>query len=147
MFEFVKRYLLGKDITPELSLKKLSQVEEFYDAKFNNVRFRLGGLLPKIIPWNYAAIVFRYTINYRVGWGWLLNDDLTLAEELWHVMQWRRYGSIRLPIKYIIELRKNTYAGNCYEIEAKQMARDFLNVFFMVLLQLFWWLYFCLYFI
>lgn len=114
-------------MTSGLPAEKLGLVEKFYKTEFSNVRFRLGGLLPKVVPWDYAVIVFRNTINYNDGYGWLLNDDLTLAEELWHVVQWRRYGSIRLPIKYLMELRRNGYNGNFYEIEAKKMARDFIK--------------------
>ena len=119
--------MFGKDITSQLSCEKLSQVEKFYRKDFSNVRFRLGGLIPKVVPWDYAAIVFYNTINYNKGCDWLLNDDLTLAEELWHVVQWRRNNCITLPVKYLIELYKNNYIGNSFEIEAKHMAQDFLN--------------------
>jgi hypothetical protein len=127
LFKHIKHYILGKDISSRLSIEKLNLVEEFYETDFRNVGFTSGGLLQKIIPWNYAAIVFVNTINYRIGYEWLINDDLTLAEELWHVTQWRKYGFIKLPIGYLVELRKNGYEGNAYEKEAKQKARDYLN--------------------
>ena len=127
MCEYIKQIIFGKDITPDLLTEKLGLIEEFYKKDFSKVRFRLGGLFPKIIPWNYAAIVFGKTINYSNGFKWLLNDDLTLAEELWHVVQWRDYGLITLPIKYLTELRRNGYSGNFYELEAKKMAKDFIE--------------------
>ncbi|MDY7033010.1 MAG: hypothetical protein SVY10_14020 [Thermodesulfobacteriota bacterium] len=59
--------MFGKDIASQLSCEKVSQIEEFYRTDFSNVRFRLGGLIPKVVPWDYAAIVFNNTINYNKG--------------------------------------------------------------------------------
>lgn len=123
----LKERLWGIDIAPLANRELIASVGEYFDEDFSRVKFRRGGILPYIVPFNYSAIVIGETINIKSGSEFLLDSPLVMAEELYHVIQWRRLGWTRMPFIYIASHLKNGYNKNLIEIEAKSKAREFVQ--------------------
>lgn len=121
--------LWGVDITPAADRELIAAVGEYFSHDFSKVKFRRGGILPHVVPFNYSAIAIGETVNVRSGSEFLLDSPVVMAEELYHIIQWRRLGRIRLPVIYISGHLKNGYDGNRIEIEAKAKAREFTRSF------------------
>ena len=117
--------LWGVDITPTANRELIAAVGEYFGHDYSRVKFRRGGILPYVVPFNYSAIAIGETVNVRGGSEFLLDSPVVMAEELYHIIQWRRLGWIRLPFIYISSHLKNGYDGNQIEIEAKARAREF----------------------
>lgn len=121
---FIER-LWGVDITPAANRELVASIGEYFGEDFSKVRFRRGGILPYVVPFNYSAIVFGETVNVREGSEFLLDSPVVMAEELYHVVQWRRLGWARMPFVYIAGHLKSGYDGNRIEVEAKARAREY----------------------
>jgi len=123
----LKEKLWGVDIAPVANRELISSIGEYFGHDFSKVKFRRGGILPYIVPFNYSAIVIGETVNVREGSEFLLDSPLVMAEELYHVIQWRRLGCAKMPFVYIASHLKNGYGGNRIEVEAKARAREFAD--------------------
>ncbi|MBN1573083.1 MAG: hypothetical protein JW984_07805 [Deltaproteobacteria bacterium] len=124
----LREKLWGADITPIANRELISSIGDYFGHDFSKVRFRRGGILPYVVPFNYSAIVIGETVNVREGSEFLLDSPLVMAEELYHVIQWRRLGWGRMPFIYIASHLKNGYDGNRIEVEAKARAREFAKI-------------------
>ncbi len=124
-FDRLRDRLWGEDITSLADEAIVRSVGSFFGRDFSAVRFRRGGILPYIVPFPYSAVVFGNSINIRRGSESLLTDPHVMAEELFHVIQWRRMGPMRISIAYLFYHLTRGYAGNPIEREAKERADVF----------------------
>lgn len=117
----------GRDISNVADKGLIRSIGDYFGEDFSEIIFRVGGVLPYIVPFNYSAIVFGETINIKEGSEFVLKNPTVMAEELYHVVQWRRLGSLKLPVIYIMSHIKNGYNGNRIEVEAKKKARKYVR--------------------
>jgi hypothetical protein len=123
----IKEKLFGKDISKLKDKKLIKSIGDYFGEDFSNVKFKTGSILPYIVPFRYSAIVFGETVYIRDGYKSVLKDPHVMAEELYHVIQWRRMGWARLPFIYIINHLRWGYHKNPIEKEAKSMAEKFVK--------------------
>ena len=128
LFLKLKEKLWGEDISSTTNYTLINLVGVHFAEDFTNVKFRRGGILPHIVPFNYSAIVIGQTINVKRGSEFVLDSPLIMAEELYHVIQWRRLGWSRMPFIYIASHIKNGYDKNRIEMEAKLKAREYVEI-------------------
>jgi hypothetical protein len=115
----------GADISTRADHALVRSLGTFFGHDFSAVRFRRGGVLPRVVPFPYSAVVFFSTVNVRRGYESVLRDPHVMAEELFHVIQWARMGALRMSISYIWNHLRHGYADNPIEREAKQRADAF----------------------
>jgi len=113
------------EITPAGNGALIGSIGAFFGHDLSAVRFRRGGILPYVVPFPYSAVVFGNTVNIRRGFESVLSDPLVMAEEMFHVIQWRRMGPIRMSVLYVWQHLRRGYAGNLIERQAKQQADAF----------------------
>jgi hypothetical protein len=128
LFLKLKEKLWGEDISSITNNALIDLIGLHFGEDFTNVKFRRGGILPHIVPFNYSAIVIGQTINIKRGSEFVLNSSLIMAEELYHIIQWRRLGWSRMPFIYIASHLKNGYGKNRIEVEAKLKARKYAEI-------------------
>ena len=121
----IRERLFGRDISQLKDRELIKSIGDFFGYDFSGVKFKTGSLLPYIVPFRYSAIVFGETVYIRDGFISVLKDPHVMAEELYHVIQWRRLGWTRLPFIYIFNHLKWGYHKNPIEREAKSMAEKF----------------------
>ena len=127
LFSRLKVKLWGEDISSIANYTLIDLIGVHFGEDFTNVKFRRGGILPHIVPFNYSAIVIGQTVNIKKGAEFVLDSPLVMAEELYHVIQWRRLGWTRMPFIYIASHLKNGYNKNRIEVEAKLKAREYVE--------------------
>ncbi len=115
----------GQDITPLADTTIIRSVAAFFGRDFSTVRFRRGGILPHVVPFPYSAVVFGDCVNIRRGSEAVLSDPHVMAEELFHVIQWRTMGWLRISVAYLFFHVTRGYGGNPIEREAKGRADDY----------------------
>jgi len=120
-------WVWGTDITEESHPELMEKIGRHFGEDFSSVTFRRGGILPHVVPFPYAAIVFGETVNIRRGAEFVLGSPRVMAEECYHVLQWRRLGSIRMAVKYLFFSVTRGYDHNPLEMEAKKQASGFLR--------------------
>ena len=120
-------WVWGVDITNDSHPELMEKLGRYFGEDFSCVTFRRGGILPHIVPFPYAAIVFGETINIRKGAEFVLGSPRVMAEECYHVLQWRRLGRIRMTVKYLFFAVTRGYEKNPLEVEAKEQASGFLR--------------------
>lgn len=120
-------WVWGTDITDDSHPKLMEKLGRHFGEDFSTVTFRRGGILPHVVPFPYAAIVFGETVNIRRGAEFVLGSPRVMAEECYHVLQWRRLGSIRMAVKYLFFAVTRGYDNNPLEVEAKEQASVFLR--------------------
>jgi hypothetical protein len=85
------------------------------------VNVRYDSLLAKVIlPRRFIAITLGETVFTRL-------PSLTpaaLRHERVHVEQWRRFGRIGFPLRYIWSHLKHGYHANPFEVEARAAEQD-----------------------
>lgn len=123
----IKERLCGKDVSRLKDKGLIRSIGDYFGEDFSNVKFKSGSILPYIIPFPYSAIVFGETVYIREGYKSVLKDPRVMAEELYHVIQWRRLGWTRLPFIYIINHIRRGYHENPIEREAKSKAQKFIR--------------------
>jgi len=127
VFEKLIEWAWGTDITDDSHPELMRKLGRYFGEDFSSVTFRRGGILPHVVPFPYAAIVFGETVNIRQGAEFVLSSPRVMAEECYHVLQWRRLGSIRMVAKYLFFAVTRGYDNNPLEVEAKQQASGFLR--------------------
>ena len=120
-------WVWGTDITEDSHPELMNKLGRYFGEDFSSVRFRRGGILPHVIPFPYSAIVFGETVNIRQGSEFVLGSPRVMAEECFHVLQWRRLGSIKMAAKYLFFAVTRGYDRNPLEVEAKEQASSFLK--------------------
>jgi len=128
LFSRLKEKLWGEDISSIANYALIDLVGAHFGEDFTNVKFRRGGILPHIVPFNYSAIVIGQTVNIKKGSESVFDSPLIMAEELYHIIQWRRLGWRRMPFIYIASHLKNGYNKNRIEVEAKLKAREYVEI-------------------
>jgi hypothetical protein len=118
--------LQGRDISFLKDEELIRSVGVFFGEDFSDVRFCTGGVLPFVVPFPYSAVVIHETINIREGYEHVLSDPHVMAEELFHVIQWRSLGWTRLPPLYLFYHLTQGYRTNPIEREAKRRADAFI---------------------
>jgi hypothetical protein len=118
--------LRGRDISSLADDRLIEEIGRFFGEDFSRVYFTLGGILPHVVPFHYSAIVFGDMVNIRRGAEKVLSDPCVMAEELFHVIQWRRMGLVRIAVRYLYYHVTRGYAGNPIEREAKAQADRFV---------------------
>jgi hypothetical protein len=118
----IRDRLWGTDISSVAGEALIRSIGGFFGRDFSAVRFYRGGVLPYIIPFPYSAVVFGNSVNIRRGAELVLSDPHIMAEELYHVIQWRRMGPIRMSVSYAWNHLRRGYAGNPIERQAKERA-------------------------
>jgi hypothetical protein len=118
--------LRGRDISSLADDRLIESIGRFFREDFSGVRFTSGGILPHVVPFHYSAIVFGNTVNIRRGAERVLSDPRVMAEELFHVIQWKRTGPLRMAVRYLYYHVTRGYAGNPIEREAKGQAARFV---------------------
>ena len=126
-FEKLIDWVWGTDITEDSHPELMNKLGRYFGEDFSSVRFRRGGILPHVIPFPYSAIVFGETVNIRQGSEFVLGSPRVMAEECFHVLQWRRLGSIKMAAKYLFFAVTRGYEKNPLEVEAKKQASAFLK--------------------
>jgi len=121
----IKEKFFGKDISKLKDSALIKSIGDYFGEDFSNVKFKTGSILPYIVPFPYSAIVFGETVYIRDGYESVIKDPRVMAEELYHVIQWRRLGWTRLPFIYIFNHLRWGYHKNPIEREAKSMAEKF----------------------
>ncbi len=121
-FTRVRDRLWGTDIPSPGNEALIGSIGAFFGYDFSAVRFCRGGVLPYIVPFHYSAVVFGNSVNIRRGFESVLSDPHIMAEELYHVIQWRRMGPIRMSALYVWHHLRWGYAGNPLERQAKERA-------------------------
>jgi len=124
-FIWIRDRLWGADITATGNGALIRSIGAFFGSDLSAVRFRRGGILPYVVPFPYSAVVFCNTVNIRRGFESVLSDPRIMAEEMFHVIQWRRMGPIRMSVLYVWYHLRRGYAGNLIERQAKQQADAF----------------------
>lgn len=117
----------GEDITSDSYPELMERLGRHFGEDFSTITFRRGGILPHVVPFPYAAIVFGETVNIRKGAEFVLGSPRVMAEECYHVLQWRRLGRIRMAVRYLFFSVTRGYDNNPLEVEAKQQASGFLK--------------------
>ncbi len=125
MVSYLKNRLRGRDISFLKDDGLIRSVGTFFGEDFSDVRFCTGGILPFVVPFPYSAVVIGETINIRKGCEYVLSDPHIMAEELFHVVQWRSLGWTRLPPLYLFYHLTRGYRANPIEREAKRRADSF----------------------
>ncbi|MBN1883877.1 MAG: hypothetical protein JW885_17065 [Deltaproteobacteria bacterium] len=120
-------WVWGEDITADSFPELLEKIGCYFGEDFSSVTFRRGGILPHVVPFPYVAIVFGETVNVRRGAEFVLGSPRVVAEECYHVLQWRRLGVIRMAVKYLFFTVTRGYDNNPLEMEAKKQASEFLR--------------------
>ncbi|MBN2224228.1 MAG: hypothetical protein JW765_06095 [Deltaproteobacteria bacterium] len=103
----------------------IRSIGAFFGSDLSAVRFRRDGILPYIVPFHYSAVVIGNNVNIRRGAELVLTNPRIMAEEMFHVVQWRQMGPIRMSITYVWHHLRRGYAGNPIERQAKQQADAF----------------------
>lgn len=126
MVSLLRDRLRGRDISSVKDEELIGCVGAFFGEDFSGVRFYTGGVLPYLVPFPYSAVVFGNMINIRRGYERVLGDRHVMAEELFHVIQWRRMGRVRMSVFYLFYHLTRGYAANPIECEAKRRADEFV---------------------
>ncbi len=100
----------------------IASIGAFFGEDLAPVRFRRGGMLPYIVPFPYSAVVIGNNVNIRRGCESVLTNPHIMAEEMFHVIQWKRTGPVRMSLCYVWHHVRRGYAGNPIEKEAKRQA-------------------------
>jgi hypothetical protein len=123
----IKERVVGKNITRRSDRGLIGDIGNFFHEDFSRVTFRTEGFLRYVIPFPFIAIVFGETVFVRSGSESVLNNPYVMAEELYHVVQWRRLGWSRLPIRYLFYHIRSGYENNPIEREAKSKALSYVR--------------------
>lgn len=78
-------------------------------------------IVPKwVMPLGYGFTFYK-TIFIREDAQF---NRYVIKHEMCHVRQWERIGKFKFPFLYLVELIKNGYKNNKYEIEARKYGED-----------------------
>jgi len=74
-------------------------------------------IVPKyILPFGYGLTLYRLALVRED----CLDINYVIRHEKVHIRQWTEIGFFKFPVLYAIELVKNGYRNNKYEIEARK---------------------------
>jgi hypothetical protein len=93
-----------------------------YSIVENSIFARLGRVFMKS---QMLAMVIGKSIHLSgVSKDEFLNDTKWLKHELIHIQQYKKHGTIKFLVLYIVESIKNGYYNNKFEKEARDGAED-----------------------